>query len=185
MYILLKQRRLRWLGHVMRMADGKILKDLLYGELVQGKRPRGRPQLRYKDICKRDLRALGMDINSWETLTADHSAWKLKMQHGLLQFEETFVWQAEAKRQSRNQRNLVSGQNVSVLSVEGIATLKLAFLATLDAVLGPLLRARYRSLLRRKDANNNCVGSSTKLSVSGYSAADLAFHCMSKLLNSC
>uniref|UniRef100_A0A2D4JA50 Uncharacterized protein n=1 Tax=Micrurus lemniscatus lemniscatus TaxID=129467 RepID=A0A2D4JA50_MICLE len=186
MYILLKQQYLCWLGHVMRMADGRIPKDLLYGELVQGKCPRGRPQLRYKDICKRDLKALGMDINSWETLTSDCSAWRLKMQHSLLQFEEeTLVWQAEAKRQSRNQRNLVSGQNVSVLSVEGIATLKLAFLATLDAVLGPLLRARYRSLLRRKDANNNCVGSSTKLSVSGYSAADLAFHCMSKLLNSC
>ena len=52
MYTLLKQRCLRWLGHVVRMADGQIPKDLLYGELVQGKRPRGTPQLRYKDICK-------------------------------------------------------------------------------------------------------------------------------------
>ncbi|KAJ7316921.1 hypothetical protein JRQ81_003083, partial [Phrynocephalus forsythii] len=39
---------------------------LLYEELVQGKCPRGRPQLRYKDICKRDLKALGMDLNRWE-----------------------------------------------------------------------------------------------------------------------
>ena len=35
MYTLLKQRRLRWLRHVVRMADGRIPKDLLYGELVQ------------------------------------------------------------------------------------------------------------------------------------------------------
>ena len=35
------QWRLCWLGHVVRMTDGLIPKDLLYGELVQGNRPRG------------------------------------------------------------------------------------------------------------------------------------------------
>ena len=44
MFTLLKQRRMRWLGHVVRMDDRRIPKDLLYGELVQGKRPTGRPQ---------------------------------------------------------------------------------------------------------------------------------------------
>ena len=39
-------------------------KDLLYGELVQGKRPTGRPQLRFKDVCKRDLKALNIDQNN-------------------------------------------------------------------------------------------------------------------------
>ena len=42
-YSLLKQRRLRWLEHVRRMDDGRILKDLLYGELAEGKRSQGRP----------------------------------------------------------------------------------------------------------------------------------------------
>ena len=31
LYTLLKQRRMRWLGHVTRMKDGRIQKDLLYG----------------------------------------------------------------------------------------------------------------------------------------------------------
>ena len=30
MFTLLKQRRMRWLGHVVRMDDGRIPKDLLY-----------------------------------------------------------------------------------------------------------------------------------------------------------
>ena len=38
-YTLLKQRRMRCLGHVTRMKDGRIPKDLLYGELATGKRP--------------------------------------------------------------------------------------------------------------------------------------------------
>ena len=37
LYTLLKQRHMRWLGHVTRMKDGRIPKDLLYGELRQGK----------------------------------------------------------------------------------------------------------------------------------------------------
>jgi len=33
-YTLLRQRRLRWLGHVNRMNDGRISKDILYRELA-------------------------------------------------------------------------------------------------------------------------------------------------------
>ena len=76
MYSLLKQRRMRWLGHIARMADGRIPKDHLYGELAQGKRPTGRPQLRYKDICKRDMKALSIDPNTWETAAAERPTWR-------------------------------------------------------------------------------------------------------------
>ena len=53
MYTLLSERRLRWLGHVYRREDGRIPKDILYGELAAGQRGLGQPQLRYKDVCKR------------------------------------------------------------------------------------------------------------------------------------
>ncbi|XP_067029779.1 uncharacterized protein [Acropora muricata] len=49
MYTLLRQRIMHWIGHLRCMEDGRIPKDILYGELATGKRPRGRPQLRYKD----------------------------------------------------------------------------------------------------------------------------------------
>ena len=82
----------------------------MYGELVQGNCPRGRPQLRYKDICKQDLKALGMGFNRWETLASEHSAWRQVMQHGLSHFEETLVQQAKAKRKSQKQQNQGAGQ---------------------------------------------------------------------------
>ena len=74
---LLRLRRLRWLGHVRRMSDGRIPKDLLYGELDQGLRPVGRPKLRFKDTCKRDMIEIGLDVENWETLAADRGRWRI------------------------------------------------------------------------------------------------------------
>ena len=48
------------------MKDGRIPKDLLCGELAAGKRRTGRPQPRFKDVCKQDLQALGINTDSWE-----------------------------------------------------------------------------------------------------------------------
>ena len=76
MFTLLRQRRLRWLGHVHRMPDGRIPKDLLYGELATGSRRTGRPQLRYRDVVKRDMKAVGIDTETWENLAADRSQWR-------------------------------------------------------------------------------------------------------------
>ena len=49
------QTRLRWLGHVRRIEDSRIPKDLLYAELREGRREVGCPQLRFKDVVKRDV----------------------------------------------------------------------------------------------------------------------------------
>ena len=101
MFTLLKQRRMRWLGHVVRMDDGRIPKDLLYGELVQGKRATGRPQLRFKDVCKGNLIALNIDQNNWEATALRRSAWRQTVQKGLSNFEETLAQQHKEKRMRR------------------------------------------------------------------------------------
>ena len=76
MYTLLKQRRMPWLGHVVGMNDGRIPKDLLYGYLAQGKHLTGRPHLRYKDFCKRDLKAMDVKLTTWEAVASDQAAWE-------------------------------------------------------------------------------------------------------------
>ena len=64
MYILLRQRRLRWLGHVSRMDDGRI-------PLALGRRTTGHPHLRYKDVCVRDMKSVDIDTMSCGGLAAD------------------------------------------------------------------------------------------------------------------
>ncbi|MCP4267312.1 MAG: hypothetical protein GY777_17355, partial [Candidatus Brocadiaceae bacterium] len=76
MYFTLSQRRLRWLGHILRMNAERIPKFLLYGELVVGKRNRGRPKLRFKDVCKRDLKSLNIGTDDWELLANDRAKWR-------------------------------------------------------------------------------------------------------------
>ena len=44
--------QLRWTSHVIRMAEDRFPKQLLYGELEQGKRKVGGQKLRYKDLVK-------------------------------------------------------------------------------------------------------------------------------------
>ena len=90
MYTTLSQRRLRWLGHVLRMSDERIPKALLYSELLVDKRSVGRPRLRYKDVCKRDLKSLNVDIDEWEKLTDDRNKWRSLISKRLQEREKQF-----------------------------------------------------------------------------------------------
>ena len=65
MYVTLSQRWFRWLGHIQRMGDERILKSVLYSELSDDTRKRGRPTLRFKDVCKRDLKNLNIGTDKW------------------------------------------------------------------------------------------------------------------------
>ncbi|XP_063589627.1 uncharacterized protein LOC134766625 [Penaeus indicus] len=48
----IRKSQLRWAGHVSRMSDHRIPKQLFYGELCQGKRRVGGQRKRYKDSLK-------------------------------------------------------------------------------------------------------------------------------------
>ena len=52
---LLSHRLLQWLGHVHRMDPHRLPREILYGELRDGARRVGRPQLQLKDVCRRDM----------------------------------------------------------------------------------------------------------------------------------
>ena len=62
---MLRVNRLRWLGHVSRMKDDCIPKQLLFGELARETCDRGRPRKRWKDCTKDDLKYFIIDYNPW------------------------------------------------------------------------------------------------------------------------
>ena len=105
MFTLLRQWRLRWLGHVYRMEDGHVPKDILYGELASGRRSKGRTQLRCKDVCKTDMKALDINTNSWEDLAADRMMWRSTLNQHLKTGEKKLVNAEAGRRAPRKERN--------------------------------------------------------------------------------
>ncbi|KAL1263554.1 hypothetical protein QQF64_006293 [Cirrhinus molitorella] len=76
-YILLMKAQTRWAGHVVRMPEHRIPKQLLYGELSQGKRSCGGQKKRYKDTLKASLKSMDIDPTFWEILAQDRSTWRI------------------------------------------------------------------------------------------------------------
>ncbi|ESO05705.1 hypothetical protein HELRODRAFT_171367 [Helobdella robusta] len=69
------------------MNNGRIPKDFLYGELVEGCRTKGRPRFRFHDICKRDMKSCSINFRSWESLADDRAVWRMSVKQGALRVE--------------------------------------------------------------------------------------------------
>ena len=97
-----KTRRMRWLGHLRRMPNGQLPKDILFSELRHGRRERGRPLLRFKDVAKRDLNDLGIDVTEWEHLAEDRLKWRSATKTGGERLENHWLRKLALQRQRRS-----------------------------------------------------------------------------------
>lgn len=84
MYSLLSQRRLRWLGHVHRMNDGRILKEVLHGQLTTG-----------------ESKLVGIDPNNLEVATSDRARWRRTVKDVIERADLKRYKKAEKKRTRR------------------------------------------------------------------------------------
>ena len=80
MAVLLRQRRMRWLGHMARMDDDRAPKCVLFGELP-ATRPRHGPKRRWRDIVLNDLERLGVD-KTWCGLAQVRNQWRQQCVRG-------------------------------------------------------------------------------------------------------
>ena len=70
----IKSRRLRRLGHVACMGDGRGVYRVLVGK-PEGKRPLGRPWRRWEYNIKMDLQEMGCRGMDWIELAQDRDRW--------------------------------------------------------------------------------------------------------------
>jgi hypothetical protein len=69
---MIKSRRMRWAGHVARMAEKRNAYRILVGK-PEGRRPLGRPRRRWMANIKTDLREIGWGGMVWIDLAQDRN----------------------------------------------------------------------------------------------------------------
>jgi hypothetical protein len=71
----INSRRMRWVGHVAHMGEGRNVYRVLVGK-PEGKRPLERPRRRWEDGIKVDLREIGWGGVEWIHLAEDRDHWR-------------------------------------------------------------------------------------------------------------
>ncbi|PIK35049.1 hypothetical protein BSL78_28135 [Apostichopus japonicus] len=70
-----------------------------------------RPQLRFKDSCKRDLLSAHMDINTWEGIVVDRPSWRHEVKQGIDIAEQDRREQKDLRRQRRKESSSSSKED--------------------------------------------------------------------------
>ena len=129
-HTLLSKVQVRWVGHISHMGNEHLPKRLLYGELLVGKCPVGRPKKWFKGSLKMSLKDLEIPVKTWERLASDQVRWWGQISMGVMGAENCCAVEAThkwAERKSRARSNMQThqaslSQMVSSLSVNGWTT---------------------------------------------------------------
>ena len=76
---IIKERRLRWLGHVLRMDNSRTALQATQWELRGYKRKPGRPRKNWVDVIKRDLRRMDLTWEEAKELANDKVEWRRRV----------------------------------------------------------------------------------------------------------
>jgi hypothetical protein len=71
----IKSRKMRWVGHVAHMGEGRGTYRILVGS-PEGRRPLRRPRHRWEDNTKIDLQEVGWGGMDWIDMTQDRDRWR-------------------------------------------------------------------------------------------------------------
>jgi hypothetical protein len=78
----IKSRRVRWAGHVAKIEEGRSAFKILTGTPA-GKRPLGKPRLRWEDNVRIDLKEIGINTRNWVDSAQDRDCWRALVNEAL------------------------------------------------------------------------------------------------------
>lgn len=75
--LVIRESRLKYVGHVERMDDTRLPKILLHGETLEGTRPQGGAEKTYRSVIKTDMNILGVATEGWQDKAQDRKKWRI------------------------------------------------------------------------------------------------------------
>ena len=104
----LLKSQLCWTGHVIRMDNTRIPKQLFFGVLKNGNRKTGRPKLCYKDTIKQNLKRCNIKPKDLESSASDRSVWRSVTHKAVTALEESRAVQYEKAKEKRHRTSTTS-----------------------------------------------------------------------------
>ena len=156
------KNQLRWAGHVVRMEDERIPKQLFYGELMTGKRPQHKPKKRFKDCIKNNLKAFKIPVENWETLAKSRTEWRQLLKRGAEVSEKERIDHAELTRSLRKGNMSVLPDDAKSWKCEICARILLSKAGYVNHKKSHEKDLGYANLLPSRPADTTCVICSKK-----------------------
>ena len=76
---IIKERRLRWIGHVLRMENSRTVRQATQWALRGDKRKPGRPRKNWVDVIKREFKNTDLTWEEAEVLANDKAEWRRRV----------------------------------------------------------------------------------------------------------
>ena len=105
-YTILMQSQLHWAGHMVGMADHRLPKKMLFGELLEGKCSQVGQKKHFKDTLK-------IEHTDWKQVAQDRDKWHGAVKRGAKACEANRTAAAEQRRQVR--KGTVTPAAVSII----------------------------------------------------------------------
>lgn len=99
---MIANKHLRWTGHVIRMPEHRLPRQVLYGQLEAAPRTAGGPKKRFKDNLKATLKKCNMNPLDIELIAQNRPQWRSMCKEGIQQLENARIQAKTAQRQRRN-----------------------------------------------------------------------------------
>ena len=103
----IRRMRLLWVGHVIRMNDTRLPKQMLCGELEMGSRSAGHPVKCYSSCIREDMVAFGMEQQGWTERATSAEVWKDNVEAGEAHFKQQ--WEGKRAEQSQQRATKAAG----------------------------------------------------------------------------